>query len=221
MDKHIQVDYHKVKAVNKTFQSFFQEKKSRCVVSDIMPTLIAQKLFSQPSGSDFREYLRNLYTVEILSLIPYAHFDFESSSKSWYFKPCELENNQPADIELTGYEGKIQSELREHKWIERDLTFKRNIKAKFIDIIECQCCNTNPRDKYGINAIDFLELHHIVPLKMRKGSWNTITKESDVALICPNCHRAIHKLMSTDENLTISISQFKKYLEKQRLNGST
>lgn len=215
LDKHIPIDYNKINGINKAFVGFFANGKNRCEVSDIISDLIEKQLFTQRSGSDFREYLRNLYTLERLNLIPYAHFNMEAASKRWYFKPINLDSNSKEDIELIGYEGKIRNELREHKWIERDLLFKRNFKAKFKDIQQCQSCTLEPKRYYGIEAIEFLELHHVVPLNLRKGSTNTLTRESDVALICPNCHRTIHKLMSKSKNSIVTVSELRRYLEQQ------
>ncbi len=209
LDRHIPIDYSKIEVINNVFDSFFKNGEKECEVGDIMPDLINNKLFSQENGSDFREFLRNLYTVERLHLIPYAHFNFEPSSKHWYFLPVDNQSIN-TESELIGYEGRVRSEIREHKWIERDLFLVRNYKLLFADIDKCQGCNVKPQDVYEIKAIDFLELHHITPLKLRKGEKNTITKPSDLALLCPNCHRAIHKLMSIQNDKVITIEELKE-----------
>jgi hypothetical protein len=52
----------------------------------------------------------------------------------------------------------------------------------------CAVCRQNPAHFYGAGVGDILEAHHLIPLSCGKRT----TKESDVRLVCPNCHRALH-----------------------------
>lgn len=114
------------------------------------------------------------------------------------------------DTELLGYEGKVREELKLHKWIERDRIFVRNYKQKHSDVKCCKSCDLEPKKRFGINAIDFLELHHITPLSLRKSDKNSITKESDMVLLCPNCHKLIHKMMSQNKNKIVAVNELKE-----------
>ena len=113
------------------------------------------------------------------------------------------------DMELIGYEGKVREHLSSHKSIERDKNFVRKYKMKFSDIKTCPGCALNPEEKYSISATNFLELHHITLLKNRKSDKNTATSEHDVVLLCPNCHRFIHRLMSKCEKHKITLNELK------------
>jgi hypothetical protein len=52
----------------------------------------------------------------------------------------------------------------------------------------CAVCRQNPAHFYGAGIGDILEAHHLIPLSCGKRT----TKEGDVRLVCPNCHRALH-----------------------------
>lgn len=113
------------------------------------------------------------------------------------------------DSELIGYEGEIHEELKLHKWVERDKKFVNVYKEKYKNIKNCHGCKMNPEMKFGIKAIEFLELHHITPLALRKSDRNTITKEGEVTLLCPNCHKLIHKMMSNKNNSVVRLEDLK------------
>ena len=57
--------------------------------------------------------------------------------------------------------------------------------------LECEVCEFDYSAKYGERGKGFIECHHKIPLHQLKP--NTRTKLSDLALICANCHRMVHK----------------------------
>lgn len=115
------------------------------------------------------------------------------------------------DPAIEGYEGKKKKKIKEHLVKERDAKFRNQFRKKYSHIINCTACAINANKKYKLNKPNrFLEMHHIEPLKYKKRA-GKIT-EKDVVLLCPNCHRAIHRLMSENFIKTISVSDFKKSL---------
>ncbi|QHT67408.1 hypothetical protein GXP67_12570 [Rhodocytophaga rosea] len=85
----------------------------------------------------------------------------------------------------------------------------------YIQNLWLSTCKLKPYDFYNINPSEFLDFHHITPLSLRKSSVNTITSEKDVVLLCPNCHTAIHKQMSSKRVARINLIDFKKELENK------
>lgn len=55
----------------------------------------------------------------------------------------------------------------------------------------CQICNFNFYSSYGEIGQDYIEGHHVLPLSMLAG--NSKTKIKDIALVCSNCHRMLHR----------------------------
>ena len=56
-------------------------------------------------------------------------------------------------------------------------------------LLVCEICSLVPEKTYREETI---EAHHRTPLKKLAGS--TKVMPSDLAMICPNCHRAVHKV---------------------------
>ncbi|MFD5366467.1 HNH endonuclease [Streptomyces sp. NPDC127103] len=83
--------------------------------------------------------------------------------------------------------------LRRHRTRERD---KRLRKRKIDAVLRqgrrlaCEACDFDFEEAYGDRGRGYIECHHIVPLH-EAGEGRT--KLSDLALICANCHRMIHR----------------------------
>jgi 5-methylcytosine-specific restriction protein A len=81
--------------------------------------------------------------------------------------------------------------LREHKRIERNQ--KLALKAKKVHSYICQACEFNFEKQYGKLGKGFIEAHHLTPLYELKGQKVTLNPKTDLAVLCSNCHRMIHK----------------------------
>lgn len=58
--------------------------------------------------------------------------------------------------------------------------------------LTCEVCGFNYAKAYGERGDGFIECHHTKPLS-ELPSLGTTTRPSDLALVCANCHRMIHK----------------------------
>jgi predicted HNH restriction endonuclease len=100
-------------------------------------------------------------------------------------------DDAPQDLEYTEG-GKV---LRTHLRTERDgkaaqqakaLARKRAKNGK----LSCEACACVPEDDY--RGLDLVEAHHRTPLAQGVRE----TKPEDFAMLCPCCHRAVHKLIN-------------------------
>lgn len=97
----------------------------------------------------------------------------------------------PDDVDHEAGEGGLV--LRAHLVRERDAGLR---KKKLADVqrrhgrIACEVCNFESGATFGPGFADVIDVHHVVPLHT---SGEVTTKLSDLALLCPNCHRALHK----------------------------
>ncbi|WP_371514390.1 HNH endonuclease [Arenibacter sp. NBRC 103722] len=82
---------------------------------------------------------------------------------------------------------------------------KKNSYFKSNGKLDCEVCGFDFYLKYGELGKGFIECHHKTPLSELEP--NTETKLSDLALVCSNCHRMLHKEIST-----LSISTLKEIL---------
>lgn len=101
----------------------------------------------------------------------------------------EIESTYP---ELTVTEGKLK--LVTHFRRERNSEIVRRKKQQALEsnILFCEVCNFSFREKYAVN---FIECHHKTPISQ---TGITQTKLEDLALVCANCHRMLHKKIDGD-----------------------
>ncbi len=90
-------------------------------------------------------------------------------------------------------EGKIKEEL--HKSRERNTKLVKQVKAEAIakyGKLECQCCGFDFERTYGKLGSGFIEAHHTLPISELHSDGGSTRKE-DIALVCSNCHRMLHR----------------------------
>jgi predicted HNH restriction endonuclease len=91
-----------------------------------------------------------------------------------------------------GYEG--ERLLKIHTEIERDKKIRNKKISEFLwqhGRVFCELCQFAFIDKYPFLSKNIIEVHHIIPLSKIHSS--TVINSSDLLLLCPNCHTAIHQ----------------------------
>ncbi|TOJ45308.1 hypothetical protein CGI38_15855 [Vibrio parahaemolyticus] len=73
--------------------------------------------------------------------------------------------------------------------------------------LACEACDFNFADVYGERGEDYIECHHQNPLSESEGQK---TKLEDLALLCSNCHRIIHR-----SRPWISVSRLKEIINER------
>ncbi|WP_293742057.1 HNH endonuclease [uncultured Pedobacter sp.] len=95
----------------------------------------------------------------------------------------------PASQAIEGREGYWEGR---HKFYERD----RNLIAekKRLAILDknlvCEVCSLDFSDRYGTLGEGFMECHHLFPIAKSGIRTNFL---EDLALVCANCHRMLHR----------------------------
>ncbi|MGQ4485628.1 HNH endonuclease [Streptomyces sp. 372A] len=119
----------------------------------------------------------------------------------------ELSPEVEEEDDYSAPEGRLL--LRRHRSRERN----KALRKKKIDAalrqgrqLACEACGFDFEQVYGDRGSGYIECHHVVPLH-EAGEGRT--KLSDLALICANCHRMIHRRAPwpTPEELRASIEQ--------------
>jgi hypothetical protein len=102
------------------------------------------------------------------------------------------ESNDDIDEEKEYAEGK--EAYRIHRYRERDAGLVREAKKLFKQKhgkLFCEACGVNFEKVYGERGKDFIEAHHTKPVsEMEEGEK---TRVEDIAMLCSNCHRMIHR----------------------------
>lgn len=137
--------------------------------------------------------------------------NFKISQKQ-YEIITSLWSGESEDEELTeygAYEGRTKLIL--HKVRERDPSLVKKAKEEFVrknGSIYCEACGVSFRQLFGF---DYIEVHHKKPLSQIQSG--EITKLSDLALLCANCHRAVHRIDDVDPYKVLSNLMAKQRLE--------
>ncbi|MDP9865595.1 MULTISPECIES: HNH endonuclease [Streptosporangium] len=124
----------------------------------------------------------------------------------------EVEDEVP-DLDDEG-SGEGRAVLRQHLARERDPRIRaRKIKSviKRGGRIACEVCGFDFHRTYGERGEGYIECHHRVPLHV---SGETLTRLEDLALLCSNCHRMIHRSswLTVEELQGIVASQQQEHL---------
>lgn len=101
----------------------------------------------------------------------------------------------PAEVEIEAQEGRAV--LRVHLRRERSRKLIDDFKASLISFA-CEACGDDMEAIYGQIGAGYIEAHHKVPVALIEEG--ETTKLSDLAALCANCHRIIHRngLMSVE-----------------------
>lgn len=108
----------------------------------------------------------------------------------------EFENLPPVDPDAFGDpdgvgEGRLLE--RVHRRRERDPALRRQKEKQALarhGRLRCEVCDFDFAEVYGPRGAGYFECHHVVPLHV---SGETKTRLADLAVLCANCHRMIHR----------------------------
>src|SRR5712692_3379844 len=91
-------------------------------------------------------------------------------------------------------EGRVLAQFKKHIWIERHGSVPKHakeIRLKSDPQLHCDVCGFSFVENYGEIGAEFIEAHHKIPLGRIRRERNT--KIRDIALVCSNCHRMLHR----------------------------
>jgi 5-methylcytosine-specific restriction protein A len=94
--------------------------------------------------------------------------------------------------DMEGPEGSVA--VRLHKKRERNGKLIRAKRAQVLKLtgkLECEVCDFDFANTFGSHGDGFIEVHHTNPLALSQP--DRITKLSELAVVCSNCHRMLHR----------------------------
>jgi 5-methylcytosine-specific restriction protein A len=110
--------------------------------------------------------------------------------KAGYKKAAPSPSPEPDEMEFP--EGKVL--FRQHRVRERKPAVIEQAKAVALEKdkrLACCVCQFCFADKYGQVGEGYIEGHHTTPVsELGAGA---VTKAADIALVCSNCHRMLHR----------------------------
>jgi len=129
---------------------------------------------------------------------------FTEQNDGWYFegdfsvteiqiKYVVLHRGVSSVVEVSAPQDEFLFQEGERKYVTH-LMAERNkgvVKAlKSAEAWVCDICGENFFAKYGVK---YIEAHHMVPISTYSASY--VVSLADFALLCPNCHKAVHIYM--------------------------
>lgn len=97
------------------------------------------------------------------------------------------------DAGTAGLEGNPR--LRAHLWRERNTSIVKKKKRDVLTrtgALKCEVCGFDSEKVYGKHGREVCEVHHLTPLHKADGIVKT--ELTDLAIVCSNCHRIIHRV---------------------------
>ena len=119
----------------------------------------------------------------------------------------ESQSNEPEEEEWESEDSLI---LKEHKKYERkNNNAIKKLKEK-LNYPPCEVCGFDFEREYGTK---YIEAHHIIPISemKKKGQAYRTLKEKDLAMLCSNCHRMIHRFKD------LSIKDLKDLIKNKKI----
>lgn len=99
------------------------------------------------------------------------------------------------DVDDEAYEFEGNPRLIAHLRRERNALIVKKKKKDILDkteTLKCEACDFDFSKVYGKHGREFCEVHHLVPLHKSDGVIKT--ELSELAIVCSNCHRIIHRM---------------------------
>ena len=109
---------------------------------------------------------------------------FTTAQEGTVYEDYGIENEFPEGMEVES-----RHRLRERN--QAVIKTAKNIHKQKFGKLFCQTCGFDFQNVYGDVGLDYIEGHHTVPLSQLTGK--TVTKVTDIALVCSNCHRMLHR----------------------------
>lgn len=103
----------------------------------------------------------------------------------------KIENDETSELDSVK-EGQVLYKV--HKVRERDskiIAAKKKKVLKEKGELKCEACDFDFEKNYGDLGKGYIECHHLIPLS--NFLVNKETKLDDLALLCSNCHKMIHR----------------------------
>lgn len=158
-------------------------------------------------GGDSRQILKFLCAVNPYYIPPLENTD-------------ESINEIRAALGLEKIETVVEGTSRYsiHKSRERD---QRIVQLKLQEASEnnihltCEVCGLSMKTIYGSYGENVCEVHHRTPLFLLHDDESTDTSLDDLAILCPNCHRVIHR----DKENPITVDQLREIVQQNRISA--
>ena len=132
--------------------------------------------------------LQNRKSVSIKNYIKRSILEDEEILKKIYTDEVNI------DEVLDNISVKEEKRIANHISYEGRLNYSDKRKLKKVLGDTCCACGIKMSDIYGDIGNGYIELHHKIPYSEMVENDTRILTQSDFCVLCPNCHKMVHKL---------------------------
>jgi len=123
-------------------------------------------------------------------------------------------------LELSTYDAdELSSEAEYHEGEKRSRFtsyYERDpqLRAATIELYgtTCMACGFDFEKTYGAYGKGFIEVHHTKPVS-ELGGMTSVNPETDMAVVCANCHRMLHR----SRKHVLSIEELQSMMQRTKL----
>lgn len=137
-------------------------------------------------------------SMEVLIAVPNDGSELEDFfAEVFLLAVCRQKADALDPLKPPSREGFLEGKRKErlHQFRERNPEVIRQAKQRALQqhgYLRCACCNFDFEKTYGSLGEDFIEGHHIIPVSTLHEDGEE-TRVEDIALVCSNCHRMLHR----------------------------
>jgi HNH endonuclease len=141
--------------------------------------------------------------------------EFVSRLQAFLPKPPAPEQDEPfpeVELILRVREGQVSSlQATRRQRVQRLVDEKKEqAKRRSGGALRCEACLFDFFEAYGSVGEGFCEVHHLTPLSQHEST--TETSLDDLAILCSNCHRMIHRAEPM-----LTVMELAKRLQERRI----
>ena len=147
-------------------------------------------LSSSSAGKEFKIYFKENTPFLYIPHKDHVNIsDFEITMEHNAIS-LEIQQHEIMTDDYSSHEGRLKISL--HLTYERDKQLPQKKKVlKETGKLKCECCDFHFLETYGDHGENFIECHHLIPVSEIPDGYQTTL--NDLALVCSNCHRMIHR----------------------------
>lgn len=141
----------------------------------------------------------------------------DNSEKEKFIKKLDICGGMLSDEQFQSFAKEIQTFQEKKRRRDNHIKYEGRLNNKDIKAIKeylgytCMACGLDPIKEYGEDKKGIMEAHHKNPYsEMNEGGIREV-KPDDFFILCPNCHKLIHKLDSPN-----NLEELKKLVKKQK-----
>lgn len=162
------------------------------------------RLFKPPLPLNGLDWFQTLFESQRNFSLGFNRISDESVIEALNTLLAASQTTLPDSNAASGAQSAEEGELRlqQHFIRERDRTLvaekRRQVLSK-LGRLRCEACEFDFAAFYGELGRELCEVHHVTPLS--RSASTVLTRLDDLAILCANCHRLIHR---TDPMITVA-----------------